>query len=446
MAAARGLIPLAARRERAAATCLACWRCASLPPVGGPLWLANVIALNVATTMIEPIASPAPKEKERDKEKAVRLQAGRRKKLLALPLDGVSIAPLLTKLFQRLPYSPVDKPDQPAQPVLLLLDEPGRTKTTSMSVDTLATYAKVAPDDRLPFLWADVTTDQAPLMQALADSFGVPEMAIPFSDIPLERLESYQDYLLITIREESTGYGETPQELKIFIIRQQWIVTLHAKPLLTVSGALRAITELSQPVHKPTVALFALLFEACTSTEPNVDRIYAELRALEELVLIFSGGEESDLLLRIANARSRIAAVNMSALSKTTLLKDLHALKDLLSLDTRYFLEELAMVQQQLNTRLGLAANVLSNQASTYLSRVSLHVAVNSESVNQVMKKLNAISTIMLPLLAIQGIFSMNVKVPGRDVDNLNWFWSLCAVFVLSTVILWYGLKRLGWW
>jgi magnesium transporter len=136
----------------------------------------------------------------------------------------------------------------------------------------------------------------------------------------------------------------------------------------------------------------------------------------------------------------------MAALSKTTVLKELHALKDVLPLEVRYMVDELARVQDLLVARLQLASSVLSNQTSTYLSRVSLHVAVNTEKVNVVMKRLNAISTIMLPLLAIQGIFSMNVKVPGGDVANLNWFWSLVGVFVLSTIVLFFAFKRLGWW
>lgn len=393
--------------------------------------------------MLEPI-SPAPNAK--DKDKTSRIAASRRKKLLAINLDGISVAPLLTKLFQRFPYIPGDAPEAPKLPVSLLTDDLARVKTENISLDALLALARAPAEERLEFMWADIVTEDVASLQYLSEAFGVPEMAAPFTEAPVERVESYPDYLLITLREEPSSYGESAQELKIFIIRQQWIVTIHTRPLSMVSGALRALLELAQPLHRPNSVLFAILFEACTATEPNVDRIYFELQALDSLVLIFSSGEESDLLLRIANARSRIAEVNMAALSKTTLLKDLYALKDYFALDTRYFLEELATAQSQLVARLTLAASVLANQTSTYLSRVSLHVAVNTEGVNQVMKKLNAISTIMLPLLAIQGIFSMNVKVPGRDVPNLNWFWSLCGVFVLSTIILFFGFKRLGWW
>lgn len=405
-----------------------------------PIGIAAPAAASAATTSIV-----ATKDKD---TKAT----SKRKKLLAavtaLALDELPIFPLLQNLFQRHPYTAVERPDDPPLPVTLYTTEAGRTSFTHITTDQLIELARVPPGDprRLKFLWADIMVSDVAILQLLSQAFSVPDMGTPFSELPLERLETYEDHFHITLREAASGYDEPPHELKIFVINKQWIVTVHARPLIMIAAAARDVAELSQAVTSPWVVMYALLLEACTSTEPLIDRIYSELLALEELVLIFSGGEESDLLLRIANARTRIADTNMAALSKTTLLKELHAQKGLLPYDVRYMLEELATVQEQLVARLQLASSVLSNQTSTYLSRVSLHVAVNTEKVNVVMKKLNAISTIMLPLLAIQGIFSMNVKVPGGDVNNLHWFWGLCAVFVLSTIILFFGLKKLKWW
>lgn len=38
--------------------------------------------------------------------------------------------------------------------------------------------------------------------------------------------------------------------------------------------------------------------------------------------------------------------------------------------------------------------------------------------------KLTVLGTIVLPMNIICGMWGMNVKVPGQDVDNLYWFWS----------------------
>ena len=41
------------------------------------------------------------------------------------------------------------------------------------------------------------------------------------------------------------------------------------------------------------------------------------------------------------------------------------------------------------------------------------------------MKKFGAVATIVLPLTLVAGMFGMNVKVPFRDVDNTNAFWTI---------------------
>lgn len=46
------------------------------------------------------------------------------------------------------------------------------------------------------------------------------------------------------------------------------------------------------------------------------------------------------------------------------------------------------------------------------------------EQTADVLGKLTVMGTIVLPLNIICGMWGMNVKVPGQDVDSLTWFWS----------------------
>lgn len=46
------------------------------------------------------------------------------------------------------------------------------------------------------------------------------------------------------------------------------------------------------------------------------------------------------------------------------------------------------------------------------------------ERTADVLGKLTVLGTIVLPMNIICGMWGMNVKVPGQEVDNLNWFWS----------------------
>lgn len=45
------------------------------------------------------------------------------------------------------------------------------------------------------------------------------------------------------------------------------------------------------------------------------------------------------------------------------------------------------------------------------------------EHTADVLGKLTVLGTIVLPMNIICGMWGMNVKVPGQEIDNLNWFW-----------------------
>ena len=46
------------------------------------------------------------------------------------------------------------------------------------------------------------------------------------------------------------------------------------------------------------------------------------------------------------------------------------------------------------------------------------------EQTADVLGKLTVLGTIVLPLNIICGMWGMNVKVPGQEVDSLTWFYS----------------------
>lgn len=59
----------------------------------------------------------------------------------------------------------------------------------------------------------------------------------------------------------------------------------------------------------------------------------------------------------------------------------------------------------------------LSNLNSTYLARVDIEVAYSSNRMDSVMKKFGAMTTIMLPLTFVTGLWGMNVNVRVTRVE-----------------------------
>lgn len=79
----------------------------------------------------------------------------------------------------------------------------------------------------------------------------------------------------------------------------------------------------------------------------------------------------------------------------------------------------------------------LSRSHSNYLAQISIEITKASNKTNDVVMKMTALASILLPLNVITGLFGMNVRVPGQDVDNYGWFIGIIFVMVIfSSVVL----------
>lgn len=80
-----------------------------------------------------------------------------------------------------------------------------------------------------------------------------------------------------------------------------------------------------------------------------------------------------------------------------------------------------------------LAQKILSRSHSNYLAQISIEMTEANNRANDVLSKLTALGTVIVPLNVITGLWGMNVNVPGQGVENLNWFAGLvCSMVVIA--------------
>lgn len=64
------------------------------------------------------------------------------------------------------------------------------------------------------------------------------------------------------------------------------------------------------------------------------------------------------------------------------------------------------------------------------------------EKTADVLGKLTVLGTIVLPMNIVTGMWGMNVLVPGQNIDDLSWFWSITAGLVLFGLVSYFIAKR----
>ena len=113
------------------------------------------------------------------------------------------------------------------------------------------------------------------------------------------------------------------------------------------------------------------------------------------------------------------------------------------------YLRDLAdHVHAMLSTSDG-AATMLEALQATYLSQLQMRAEAHSRALNDMMKKLSAFATIMLPLTLISGILGMNVSFPWTDGDaddsHHRAFWATTAVMVGVVLFMTLAMKYRGY-
>ena len=78
---------------------------------------------------------------------------------------------------------------------------------------------------------------------------------------------------------------------------------------------------------------------------------------------------------------------------------------------------------------------ILSRSHSNYLAQISIEMTDANNQINDVLSKLTALGTVIVPMNVITGLWGMNVQVPGQNVDNLHWFGGIVAVMVVIAVV-----------
>src|SRR5438093_1067710 len=93
---------------------------------------------------------------------------------------------------------------------------------------------------------------------------------------------------------------------------------------------------------------------------------------------------------------------------------------------------------------------MISRAQTTYLAQVGVSLTVASNRINQFLGKLSALAGLLLLMSfipstalfvpdiidsnsqnALIGIFSVNIRIPGQDVDDLSWFFGILGVMIV---------------
>ena len=78
---------------------------------------------------------------------------------------------------------------------------------------------------------------------------------------------------------------------------------------------------------------------------------------------------------------------------------------------------------------------ILSRSHSNYLAQISIEMTEANNQINDVLSKLTALGTVLIPMNLVTGLWGMNVHVPGQNVGGYGWFLGIIGVLAAIAVL-----------
>lgn len=309
-----------------------------------------------------------------------------------------------------------------------------------------------------PTFWLDVLCPTNDEMRVLAKAFGIHGLTV--EDVMMqetrEKVELFRNYYFINYRtfeqdKEDADYLE-PINIYIVVFRDG-VLSFHFSQTPHPANVRRRIRQLKDYLILSSDWIsYAIIDDITDVFQPLIQSIEDEVDYIDEKILLLHSdtialasaansinnekrsetGEETsgfDMLRQVGDCRKKVMGLYRLLGNKADVIKGFAkrcteqwdvAPKSEIGL----YLGDIQDHILTMTSNLSHYETLLSRAHSNYLAQITIRMNERQEQSADILGKLTVLGTIVLPMNIICGMWGMNVKVPGQDVDSLTWFWS----------------------
>jgi magnesium transporter len=281
-------------------------------------------------------------------------------------------------------------------------------------------------------IWVDIAAPSVPESLLLSETFRFHPLSVEdaMSALEFPKVEAYDGYLYVVLHGLDYSKGEDFGTHDIdFFLGRNFLVTVH-------DGNSRSIQEIRD--HCPRnhtilgdgpVALFHRIVDRL------VDRYLPEIEEFEEWMdeiegAVF-GAATPDLVRDILDLKRQVSALRRIAIPQRDVIGRL-ARREFTDISTEmaYRFRDVYDHIVRLNDEAMMLQDRITGVLEAHLSNVS-------NRLNQVVKVLTVVSTIVLPLTLLAGLWGMNVPLPQfPGGEGIQFWWVVGLMMVLTAVML----------
>jgi magnesium transporter len=287
-------------------------------------------------------------------------------------------------------------------------------------------------------VWVDLEAPTPAEAEILTRVFGFHPLAIEdcWHEPQQPKVDDYGDYLFMVVhgvREETDGGVFDTHELNIFLA-ERYLVTFH----LFRSRSIEALKSNLQ--RHPHLMARGMDFMLHQIVDRVIDNYFPKLEIIEdqinELETAVLADPQPELLTRIFEVRRTVATLKRVATQEREVLIQM-------SRGDFPFVSEKAQVYfKDVYDHLFRIVEVADNHRETLSVMVQVYVSMVSNQLNNTMRILTVIATMMLPLTVITGIYGMNFDFMPELHWRLGYPLVILVMLVVSGGMLFYFRRR----
>ncbi|KAA8652333.1 hypothetical protein EYZ11_012169 [Aspergillus tanneri] len=358
-----------------------------------------------------------------------------------------------------------DRKQRPRPSVISEVVSEARTSADASPSRRLLPLSKPKRYGPRPTFWLDVLSPTDAEMRVIAKAFGI--HALTAEDIMMqearEKVELFRNYYFVNYRtfEQDVNSENYLQPVNMYVVVfRDGIISFHFSQTPHPANVRRRIRQLMDYLILSSDWIsYALIDDITDVFGPLIQSIEDEVDEIDEMIMkmhspehgVEAGNKEAtsdnssetiapgEMLRRVGVCRKKVMGMYRLLSNKADVVKGFAkrcneqwevAPKSEIGL----YLGDIQDHIMTMTSSLTYYETLLSRAHSNYLAQINILMNERQEQTADVLGKLTVLGTIVLPLNIICGMWGMNVKVPGQEVDSLWWFWSITAGLVLFAI------------
>lgn len=289
-------------------------------------------------------------------------------------------------------------------------------------------------------IWADVSDPTSRDFEELAEEFGFHPLSIEDcrSEHQRPKIEEFPGYYFIVLYEaQLAGPNDRLElrELNIFL-GKNYLVTVHSRPIRATETAARLWREwMDRSEHGAGLLAYLLIDAIVDDYLPLLDLISERMDELEDSIF---GEWRAEVIEDIFNIKKKLLYLRRSI----TPLRDVF--NTMLRREQPIFPRETHVYFQDVFDHLIRVADTIDALRDMLSSTMDAYLSVSGNRMNKIMKRLTSISTILMSVTLIAGIYGMNFMYMPELRWRFGYVYALLSMVVVGLALYIY-LKKVKW-